>query len=110
MTYDFLKDIHDLCSEINVEDNKNAGKSTANFQIVGRQHAFVPMPENLNRILSINLLLTLQNFSEMYGTIPDYFNYNDHVWPIPHDLIPCHLFDWSKYDVNLTFGERNKSE
>lgn len=106
LTFDFLKDIHDLCSEINMEENKSGGKLTANFQIVGRQHAFVPSPEDIDRLLTIDLLQTLQEFSAMYGNVPDHFNYNDHVWPIPHDLIPRHVFDWNKYDVNLTFGER----
>lgn len=112
LTFDFLKSIYDLCTYVNSEDDKIGGKTQANFQIVGKQHAFVPTEETIDRILTIDLLQSLQEFSSMYGTVPQHYNYNDHVWPIPHDLVPNHVFEWNKYDVNLTFGDdgNNKND
>lgn len=110
LTADCMQRIYDLCSDINDDDNKIVGKAPINYELEAKQLAFVPTTASLDHILSLGLLQTLHEFSRMYGNVPDHYNYSDHVWPIPHDLIPNHAFDWNKYDINLTFGDRNKGE
>lgn len=110
LTFELIKKIYDLCSEINNDDSKLVGKAPVNYQLEVKQLGFIPSAAVLDRILSIELLQTLHEFSQMYGCVPTHYNFNDYVWPIPQDLIPNNLFDWNKYDINLTFGDRNKDD
>lgn len=104
-TFDLMKQINDLCLTISDDENKISGKVPVNFKLDEKHTEFIPQIGLIDCVLNIDLLQSLGEFSKMYGNIPDHYNYNDHVWPIPQDLTPNHVYDWNKYDVNLTFGQ-----
>lgn len=105
-----MKTIGDLCNQLNSEETESGSKAQTSLQLGAKYEPFVPSIGLLDQILTIDLLQTVREFGSMYGTIPDFYSYNEHVWPIPQDMTPNHVFDWNKYDINLTFGTRNKIE
>lgn len=104
-TFDLMKQFNDLCLKITDDENKISGKIPVNYKLDDRHTEFIPQIDLIDFVLNIDLLQNLSDFSKLYGNIPDHYNYNDHVWPIPQDLTPNHVYDWNKYDVNLTFGK-----
>lgn len=62
----------------------------------------LPSTEMIDQILQISSLQTIEEFADIYGCVPEFFDYETHVWPHPYDLLPDNVFDWGKFDVNLT--------
>lgn len=62
----------------------------------------------LDYILDVNALPSIDEYSRIYCHIPDVNDYDSRTWPIAFDFTPDNVFDWNKYDINLTFGGTNK--
>lgn len=62
----------------------------------------LPQTELIDKILKIPSLQTISEFADIYCYVPEFFDYETNVWPHPYDFLPDNVFDWGKFDVNLT--------
>lgn len=62
----------------------------------------LPQIELIERTLKMALLQTIDEFANIYCCVPEFFDYETNVWPHPYDYLPDNVFDWGKFDVNLT--------
>lgn len=74
---------------------------------LGSEHnKLLPDKAHLEFVLNITKLMTLVDYSNLYGKLPHIDKYKEVVWPLPFDFVPNNVFDWEKYDINLTFGNK----
>ncbi|XP_037044817.1 uncharacterized protein LOC119080512 [Bradysia coprophila] len=62
----------------------------------------LPQIELLEKILRIPSLQSITEFADIFCCVPEFFDYETNVWPHPYDFLPDNVFDWGKFDVNLT--------
>lgn len=71
-------------------------------QIKTNDMEILPQIELIDKILKISSLQTMSEFADIYCYVPEFFDYETNVWPHPYDFLPDNVFDWGKFDVNLT--------
>lgn len=62
----------------------------------------LPQIELIEKILKMPSLQSITEFAEVFCCVPEFFDYEMNVWPHPYDFLPDNVFDWGKFDVNLT--------
>lgn len=62
----------------------------------------LPQTELIGKILEMSSLQSISEFANIYCCVPEFFDYETNVWPHPYDFLPDNVFDWGKFDVNLT--------
>lgn len=106
-TYQLIKCITELCLKLKFDEEFNeynniTAATTYSDELSEIYGPLTPNVELIDFILSIPLLNNIRQFtSDVLGIVPEFINYAEYVWPISYDLIPCNIFNWSKYDVNL---------
>lgn len=95
---DIINKMTKICLQI-VED-PSIIDDTLNIELNGME--LLPPTEMIENILKITSLQTIEEFADIYGFVPEFFDYETAVWPHPYDFLPDNVFDWGKFDVNLT--------
>lgn len=99
-----IKKLTIICTKIKEDHDFNVPVLESAYKI------YLPATDLLDFILTIDHLISVNEFSDIFGTIPQYYHYDEQVWTIPYDFIPDNVYDWGEYDINYTFGDReNKS-
>ncbi|CAO1322045.1 unnamed protein product [Diamesa hyperborea] len=98
-----LKKMYYLFRQIK-EEEADEGTSFKSYYLDTEFEEYTPDEKLLDYVLEVEDLQTIQQFASMYGDCSSMIQFIDDKWPIAHDNMPSNVFDWGKYDVNLTFG------
>lgn len=98
-----LKKMYYLFRQIK-EEEADEGTSFKSYYLDTEFEEYTPDEKLLDYVLDVGDLQTIQQFASMYGDCSSMIQFVDDKWPIAHDNMPSNVFDWGKYDVNLTFG------
>ena len=98
-----LKKMYYLFRQIK-EEEADEGTSFKSYYLATEFEEYTPDEKLLDYVLGVDDLQTIQEFASMYGDCSSMLTFVDEKWPIAHDNMPSNVFDWGKYDVNLTFG------
>lgn len=98
-----LKKMYYLFRQIK-EEEADEGTSFKSYYLATEFEEFTPDEKLLDYVLGVEDLQTIQQFARVYGDCSSMIEFVDEKWPISHDNMPSNVFDWGKYDVNLTFG------
>lgn len=101
----FLKKMYYVFKKIKEEesDEDTAFKS---YYLTSELEEWTPDEKLMDAVLEVDKLQTVQEFASMYGDCAAMLTFEDGHWPVPDDHVPT-LSSRGKYDVNLTFDERN---
>lgn len=100
--YEIIENIINKLTNIclQVAENPSIIDDTSHLKL--KDLEMLPQTEMIEKILKITSLQTIEKFAKIYGCIPEFFDYETNVWPHPYDFLPDNVFDWGKFDVNLT--------
>lgn len=99
----FIKNMYYLCKMVG-EEEADEGTAFKSIYLASELEEFTPDAKLLDYILDIDYLQSIDEFASIYGDVASMIKCKDERWPIPHDNTPNNVFDWGKYDINLTFG------
>lgn len=69
---------------------------------------WTPDERLMDAVLDVEDLQTIQEFADIYGDCASMLTFEETLWPVSHDHVPSNVFNFGKYDVNLTFGKEVK--
>lgn len=98
-TATIIKKVTNICVQLKNDDVSTLTTSTLHNDY----KKCLPEAALIDSVLKSNQLQSVTEFANQFGQIPEFFHYNEYVWPIPYDFVPDNVFDWGKYDINLTF-------
>ncbi len=97
----FIKKLTHICLEI--AENPSTIDDMSHIQL--KDMEMMPQVDLIEKILKITALQSIAEFADIYCCVPEFFDYETNVWPHPYDFLPDNVFDWGKFDVNLTKQE-----
>lgn len=98
-----LNRIYELCRKMH-NDEIEENKTIRSKFLTGLYIKILPDTDLIDFILTIPTIQSIVDYGKIFGRIPDDIEYDGQVWPVPYDFLPNNVFDWGKYDINLTFG------
>lgn len=93
-----IEKLTNICLQI--AESPSIIDDTSNIKL--KDMELLPQTELIEKILRISSLQTISEFADIYCCVPEFFDYQTNVWPHPYDFLPDNVFDWGKFDVNLT--------
>lgn len=99
----FLKKMYYLFKKIHEEeaDEETTFKS---FYLSTDLEEWTPDEKLMDAVLDVTELQTIAEFASVYGDCESMLTLKEALWPVEHDHVPSTSAAFSKYDVNLTFG------
>lgn len=86
------------------EEESDEDTSFKSYYLMSELEEWTPDEKLMDAVLNVDLLLTVQEFSNLYGDCTSMLTFEDAIWPVPHDRLPTTVSTHGKYDVNLIFG------
>lgn len=104
----FLKKMYYLFKKIREEeaDEETTFKS---YYLGSDLEEWTPDESLMDAVLDVVDLQTIQDFANIYGDCSSMLTFEEVLWPVTHDHVPSNIFNFGKYDVNLTFGKDAKA-
>ena len=104
----FLKKMYYLFKKIK-EEEADEDTTFKSFYLSSDLEEWTPEQQLMDSVLDVDELQTIQEFASIYGDSSSMLTFEEALWPVAHDHIPSsNVFNFGKYDVNLTFGKDAK--
>ena len=103
----FLDKVYLISQKIR-EEEADEGQAFKSIYLPSEVEEQTPDVELMDFILNMDQFQTIQEFADVFGNSESMLTFVDDCWPIQHDNLPNNVFQWGKYDVNLTFGDQKK--
>ena len=104
----FLSKVYLICQKIR-EEEADEGQAFKSIYLPTEVEHETPDIELMDYILKMDHFETIQEFASVFGNCESMLTFVDDCWPIQNDNMPNNMFDWGKYDVNLTFGDQKSN-
>lgn len=103
----FLKKMYHLFKKIR-EEESDEDATFKSYYLTSDLEEWTPDERLMDAVLDVDDLQTIQQFASIYGDCASILTFEETLWPVSHDQIPSNVFNFGKYDVNLTFGKNSK--
>lgn len=104
----FLKKMYYLFKKIK-EEEADEDTTFKSFYLTSDLEEWTPDDRLMDAVLDVEQLQTIQQFAKIYGDCASMLTFEEVLWPVSHDHVPSNIFNFGKYDVNLTFGKDLKA-
>lgn len=104
----FLRKVYLICHKIR-EEEADEGQAFKSIYLPTEVEHETPDIQLMDFILKMEHFQTIQEFASVFGNCESMLTYVDDCWPIQNESLPIDMFEWGKYDVNLTFGDQTNN-
>lgn len=100
----FLKKMYHLFRKIR-EEESDEDATFKSYYLTSDLEQWIPDDNLMDAVLDVDDLQTIQHFASIYGDCASMLTFEETIWPVAHDHVPANVFNFGKYDVNLTLGK-----